>query len=247
MKVVIVGGSGLIGRKLGAILKSEGHEVFAASPSTGVDSVSGRGVAGALTGATVVIDVTNSPSFEDHVVLEFFPRSTENLLSAAKVAGVAHYIALSVVGSDRIRDSGYLRAKRMQEELIETDGVPYTILRATQFFEFLDAIAEAGTDTDGVHLSPAKFQPVAAADVAATLACIAAAAPKNGAVELAGPEASSLAEFIRDYLSSKGDRRKVIPDPGAKYFGAVLNKDGLAPVGHFITGPTRLADWARVS
>jgi uncharacterized protein YbjT (DUF2867 family) len=247
MKVVIIGGTGLIGRKLGAILKSKGHEIVAASPSTGVDSVSGRGVGEALTGANVVIDVSNSPSFEDQAVLEFFRRSTGNLLSAAKAAGVAHYIALSVVGADRIRDSAYLRAKRVQEELIEAGGVPYTILRATQFFEFLDAIAEAGTEGDGVHLSPSKFQPVAAADVAGTLANVATAAPKNGAVELAGPEASSLARFIQSYFSSKGDLRKVIADPDAKYFGCVLDKDGLAPVGQFITGPTRIADWARGS
>jgi uncharacterized protein YbjT (DUF2867 family) len=160
---------------------------------------------------------------------------------------VAHYIALSVVGADRIRDSAYLRAKRAQEQLIEAGGVPYTILRATQFFEFLDAIAEAGTQGDGVHLSPSKFQPVAANDVAATLANIATAAPRNGAVELAGPEASGLAEFIQSYLSSKGDKRKVIPDPDAKYFGAVLDKDGLAPIAQFIPGPTRIADWARAS
>lgn len=247
MKVVIIGGTGLIGRKLGAILKSQGHDIVSASPSTGVDSVSGRGVAEALTGASVVIDVANSPSFEDHAVLEFFRRSTGNLLSAAKAAGVAHYLALSVVGADRIRDSGYLRAKRVQEELIESAGIPYTILRATQFFEFLDAIAESGTLADGVHLSPAKFQPVAAADVAATLAGIATASPKNGTVELAGPEAKGLAEFIRSYLSSKGDARNVIPDADATYYGAVLDKDGLAPIGPFIAGPTRIADWSRAS
>jgi uncharacterized protein YbjT (DUF2867 family) len=247
MKVVIVGGTGLIGRKLGAILKSKGHEIVSASPSTGVDSVSGLGVAEALTGANVVIDVTNSPSFEEHAALEFFRRSTENLLSAAKAAGVKHYVALSVVGADRIRDSAYLRVKRVQEELIEAGGVPYSILRATQFFEFLGAIAEAATEGDIVYLSPSKFQPVAADDVAATLANIATAAPKNGAVELAGPEASSLVEFIQSYLSSKGDVRKVIPDPDAKYFGAVLDKDGLAPVAQFIPGPTRFADWARAS
>jgi uncharacterized protein YbjT (DUF2867 family) len=247
MKVVIIGGTGLIGRKLAAILKSNGHEIVSASPSTGVDSVSGKGVAEALTGANLAIDVTNSPSFEEHAVLEFFRRSTENLLSAAQAAGVAHYIALSIVGSDRIRDSAYLRAKRMQEELIEAGGVPYSILRATQFFEFLDAIAEAGTEGNVVYLSPSRFQPIAADDVAATLADIATAAPKNGAVELAGPESSSLAEFIQAYLSSKGDVRKVIPDPDAKYFGAVLDEDGLAPVGQFIPGPTRFADWARAS
>ncbi|MDQ8698222.1 SDR family oxidoreductase [Hyphomicrobium sp. LHD-15] len=247
MKIVIIGGSGLIGRKTSTILKSEGHDIVSASPSTGVDSVSGSGVAEALTGANVVIDVTNSPSFEDRAVLDFFRRSTGNLLTAAKAAGVAHYIALSVVGADRIRDSGYLRAKRVQEELIEAGGVPFTILRATQFFEFLDGIAGSGTEGDVVYMSPSKFQPVAADDVAATLADIATSAPKNGAVELAGPEASSLAKFIQSYLSSKGDTRKVIPDPDATYFGAVLDKDGLAPVAQFIPGRTRFEDWARSS
>jgi uncharacterized protein YbjT (DUF2867 family) len=245
MKVVIIGGTGLIGRKLADKLRSGGNQVVAASPSTGVNSLTGEGLQEALTGADVVVDVTNSPSFEDNAVLEFFRTSTEHLLSAAASAGVSHYIALSIVGADRIRDSGYLRAKRVQEELIEAGGVPYTVLRATQFFEFLKAIADAGTEGNVVHMSPSKFQPVAADDVAATLAEIATAQPKNGFVELAGPEASSMAEFIQSYLSSVGDRRKVIPDPNAKYYGAVLDKDGLAPSGKFIAGKIRFADWAR--
>jgi uncharacterized protein YbjT (DUF2867 family) len=166
------------------------------------------------------------------------------LLSAAKAAGVSHYIALSVVGTDRIRESGYLRAKRVQEELIESSGVPHTVLRATQFFEFLKAIADGGTKENVVHMSPSKFQPVAADDVAATLAEIATAQPKNGVVELAGPEASSMAEFIQKFLSSIGDERKVVPDPDTKYFGAVLDKDGLAPTGKFIAARIRFADWA---
>ena len=245
MKVVIIGGTGLIGRKLATKLQSAGHHVLAASPSTGVNSLTGEGLKKALTGANVVVDVTNSPSFEDNAVLDFFRTSTEHLLSAAAAAGVSHYIALSVVGSDRIRESGYLRAKRVQEELIEAGGVPYTVLRATQFFEFLNAIVDGGTVGNVVHMSPSKFQPVAADDVAATLADIATAQPKNGVVELAGPEASSMAEFIQSFLSSRGDKRKVIPDPNAKYFGAILDKDGLAPSGQFIAGATRFADWAR--
>jgi len=245
MKVVIIGGTGLIGRKLATKLQSAGHHVLAASPSTGINSFTGEGLKKALTGANVVVDVTNSPSFEDNAVLDFFQSSTEHLLSAAAAAGVSHYIALSVVGSDRIRDSGYLRAKRVQEELIEAGGIPYTILRATQFFEFLNAIADGGTVGNVVYMSPSKFQPVAADDMAATLAEIATGQPKNGVVELAGPEASSMAEFIQSFLSSRGDERKVIPDPDAKYFGAVLDKDGLAPTGQFIAGPTRFADWAR--
>ncbi len=247
MKVVIIGGSGLIGRKLAAILKSKGHDVVSASPSTGVDSVSGAGLAEALAGADVVVDVTNSPSFEDAAVLDFFRRSTGNLLKSARDAGVAHYVALSVVGADRIRDSGYLRAKRAQEELIEAGGVPFTILRATQFFEFLGAIAGDGSQGEAVHVSTSKFQPVAADDVASTLANVAVSTPKNGAVELAGPEVTSFAEFMRTFLAAKGDQREVIPDPDARYFGAVLDEHGLAPVAQFIPGKTRFADWVRAS
>jgi uncharacterized protein YbjT (DUF2867 family) len=177
--------------------------------------------------------------------MDFFRTSTGNLLSAAKAAGVSHYVALSVVGCDRIRDSGYLRAKRAQEGMIEAGGVPYTVLRATQFFEFLGAIADGATQGNEIHMSPSKFQPVAADDVAATLARIATAQPRNGVVELAGPDASGMAEFIQKFLTSKGDTRKVVADPEAKYFGAVLDKDGLAPAGQFIAGATRFADWAR--
>jgi uncharacterized protein YbjT (DUF2867 family) len=244
MKVVIIGGTGLIGRKLAIKLQSGGHQVVAASPSTGVNSLTGEGLKEVLTGANVVVDVTNSPSFEDSAVLDFFRRSTGHLLSAAAAAGVSHYIALSVVGCDRIRDSGYLGAKRVQEELIEAGGMPYTVLRATQFFEFLKAIADGATQGNEVHVSPSRFQPVAADDVATTLAEIARGQPRNGVVELAGPEASGMAEFIESFLSSKGDKRKVIADPEAKYFGAVLDRDGLAPKGQFIAGRIRFADWA---
>jgi uncharacterized protein YbjT (DUF2867 family) len=245
MKIVVIGGSGLIGSKLVNKLRQRGREVLAASPASGVNTITGEGLAEALAGAQVVVDVANSPSFEDKAVLDFFRTSTGHSVSAAAAAGVSHYVALSVVGSDRIRDSGYLRAKRVQEGLIEAGGVPYTVLRATQFFEFLSAIADGGTRGNAVYMSPSKFQPVAADDVAATLAEIATAQPKNGVVELAGPEASSMAEFIQSFLSSTGDERKVIPDPDAKYFGAVLDKDGLAPSGQFIAGPTRFADWVR--
>lgn len=247
MKVVIIGGTGLIGRKLAAKLEAGGHQVVAAAPSTGVNSLTGEGLAAALTGADVVVDVTNSPSFEDDAVMDFFRTSTGNLLGAAKAAGVSHYLALSVVGSDRIHDSGYLRAKRAQEGMIEAGGVPYTVLRATQFFEFLKAIAEGGMKGNECHMSPGKFQPVAADDVAATLAEIATGQPKNGAVELAGPEASGMAAFVQKFLSSIGDERKVIADPATKYFGAVLDHDGLAPTGKFIAGRIRFADWARAS
>jgi uncharacterized protein YbjT (DUF2867 family) len=245
MKIVIIGGTGLIGRRLAAKLESIGHEVVAAAPSTGVNSLTGEGVKEAVTRANVVVDVTNSPSFEDNAVMDFFRNSTGHLLSAAKAAGVSHYVALSVVGSDRIRDSGYLRAKRVQEGLIEASGVPYTVLRATQFFEFLKAIADGDTKENVVHMSPSKFQPVAADDVASTLAELATAQPKNDVVELAGPEAFGMAEFSQRFLSSIGDERKVVPNPDTKYFGAVLDKDGLAPTGKFIAGRIRFADWAR--
>ena len=245
MKVVIIGGTGLIGRKVAAKLQSGGHDVVAASPSTGVNSLTGEGLEEVLRGSNVVVDVTNSPSFEDNAVLDFFRTSTGHLLSAAAAAGVSHYVALSVVGSDRISDSGYLRAKRVQEGMIEAGGVPYTVLRATQFFEFLKAIADGGTEGNVVHMSPSKFQPVAADDVAATLAEIVTGQPRNGVVELGGPEASSMAEFIQRFLSSVGDERKVVPDADAKYFGAVLDEDGLAPAGQFIAGSIRLADWTR--
>jgi uncharacterized protein YbjT (DUF2867 family) len=245
MKIVIIGGTGLIGRKLAAQLETVGHDVVVAAPSTGVNSLTGEGLEEALTGAHVVVDVTNSPSFDDNAVMDFFRTSTKHLLDAAKAAGISHYVGLSVVGSDRIRDSGYLRAKRIQEGLIETGGVRYTILRATQFFEFLKAIADGGTKDNIVHMSPSKFQPVAANDVAGTLAEIATEQPKNGVVELAGPEASGMAEFIQKFLSSIGDERKVVPDPDTKYFGAVLDKDGLAPTGKFVAGRIRFADWLR--
>lgn len=247
MKVVIIGGSGLIGRKLGAILKSQGQDVVSVSPSTGVDSVSGAGISQALAGADVVVDVTNSPSFEDAAVLHFFRVSTGNLLKAAKEARVAHYIALSVVGSDRIHDSGYMRAKLAQEELIKAADVQFTILRATQFFEFLGAIAGGSVQGEAVHLPTSKFQPVAADDVASTLADLAASPPKNGVVELAGPDVSSLAEFVQRFLVAKGDARQVVADSSSTYFGAALDENGLAPTAKFITGNTRFADWVRAT
>lgn len=243
MKIVIMGGTGLIGRKLGSILKAKGHDVRAASPSTGVDSVKGTGLSEALAGADVLIDVTNSPSFADDDVMAFFRNSTTQLLAAAKNAGVSHYITLSIVGVDRIPDSGYLRAKLAQEQLIEAAGVPYTILRATQFFEFLGAIADGSTEDEAVYLPTAPFQPLAADDVVTALADIATEPPKNGVIEIAGPEAMSMAKFIQNFLSAKGDPRKVIPETKAKYFGALLDKDGLAPTGACISGATRFADW----
>lgn len=247
MKIVIVGGTGLIGRALASILQNRGHEIVVASPSKGVDSVSGAGVKAALTGADVVVDVSNSPSFDEQAVLRFFQNSTQNLLSAAKDTGVAHYVALSIVGVDRI-DNPYFRAKRLQEELIEKGGVPYTIVRATQFFEFLDAIAASATaEGDVLRVSSSRFQPIAASDVSAALAEFSVAGPRNGIVDIAGPDASSVAEFIQILLKAKGDPRKVVPDPAAGYFGAALDADGLAPTGTFLPGPTRFVDWFNAS
>ena len=243
MKIVIIGGTGLIGRGLARTLQSKGHDIVIASPSTGVDSVTGKGLPEALQGANVLVDVTNSPSFADDAVMAFFRNSTEHLVSAAKAAGVSHFVALSIVGTDRIPDSGYLRAKHAQEQLIQAGNVPYTIVRATQFFEFLGAIADVATEGNSVYIPTAPFQPVAADDVIDTLAGVATGEPKNGIVDLAGPEAMSMAKFIQTYLSAKNDSRKVIPDADAKYFGAVLDKNGLAPTAKYTSGRIHFADW----
>lgn len=243
MKIVIIGGTGLIGRGLAKTLQSKGHDIVIASPSTGVDSVTGKGLSEALQGAHILVDVTNAPSFADDAVMAFFRSSTEHLVSAAKAAGVSHFVALSIVGIDRIEGSGYMRAKRAQEQLIEASGLPYTLVRATQFFEFLNAIADAATEGESVYVSTARFQPIAADDVVDVLAGVATSEPKDGIVDLAGPEAMSMAKFIQTFLSARNDGRKVIPDADAKYFGAVLDKDGLAPTAKCISGRTRFADW----
>ena len=247
MKIVIMGGTGLIGSKLAGKLTAQGHDVVAAAPSTGIDSISGKGLAEALQGAEVVVDVTNSPSFAEDAVMTFFRQSTGNMLAASRSAGVSHYVALSVVGADRITDSPYLRAKDAQEQLIAKGGIAYTILRATQFFEFLGAIADSATQSDAVYLPSAKFQPVAAEDVAAALAEIATSRPRNGIVELAGPDATGMAKFIQSYLSAKGDGRKVIPDSDARYFGARLDGDGLAPKAEHLAGRISFADWIKTA
>lgn len=241
MKFVIIGGSGLIGKKLATLLRQRGHEVVAASPSTGVNSLTGEGLAEALAGANVVVDVTNSPSWEDAAVLEFFVTSTRNLLAAEKAAGVGHHLALSVVGADRLPDSGYMRAKVAQERLIEAGGVPYTIVRATQFFEFLGGIAGSGTDP--IHLPTAPMQPLAADDVAAGLADAAVGPPINATIELAGPESLPIAEFVGRFLAASGDKRSVVADPQARYFGATLDARGLNPDGSPRVGPTRFETW----
>lgn len=245
MKIVVIGGSGLIGKKLVPLLRERGHEALAASPSSGVNALTGEGLAGALAGADVVVDVSNSPSWADAAVLEFFETSTRNLLAAERAAGVGHHVALSVVGADRLPDSGYMRAKVAQEELIKAGKVPYTVVRATQFFEFLGGIAGSPADGDTVRLPTAPMQPLASDDVAAALADVAVGAPANGIIEVAGPESLPIAEFVRRFLAASGDTRAVVADPQARYFGAALDERGLNPGDDPRVGPTRFNDWLR--
>jgi len=249
MKIVVIGGSGLIGSKLVAKLREGGHEVLAASPKSGVNAVTGEGLVNALEGAQVVVDVANSPSFEDQAVLEFFERSGHNLLEAEVCAGVQHHVALSVVGTERLLDSGYFRAKLAQETLIKRSKVPYTIVRATQFFEFVGGIAQSGTGSDGktVHVSPASIQPIGSDDVAAAMADHAVAAPINGTVEIAGPERFRLADLIRQYLSATKDTRTVVEDAGARYFGAPLSDDTLVPERNARLGVVPFGEWIAAS
>jgi uncharacterized protein YbjT (DUF2867 family) len=247
MKVVVIGGSGLIGKKLVPILRRLGHEVVAASPSSGVNSLTGEGLAQALAGASVVVDVSNSPSWEDSAVMAFFDTSTRTLLAAESAAGVGHHVALSVVAADRMPDSGYMRAKVNQERLIKDGKVPYSIVRATQFFEFLGGIAESGAEGDTVRLSTAPMQPLAADDVAAALADVAVGAPLNDTVEVAGPETLSIADFVGRFLAASGNKRNVIADPQATYYGAKMGPQGIAPEANPRLGPTRFEKWFRRS
>jgi uncharacterized protein YbjT (DUF2867 family) len=243
MKIVVIGGTGLIGTNLVNRLRQKGHDVLAASPNTGVDTLTGEGLDAALKGAEVVVDVANSPNFEDAAVLAFFETSGRNLLAAEAAAGVRHHLALSVVGADRLPDSGYLRAKLAQEALIEASGMPYTILRATQFFEFIGRIVEGGANGDAIRLSPALLQPIAADDVAAALADLAVGPPLNATVEVAGPEAVPLDKLARKVLDAKGDKRRVIADVHARYFGTELDDRSLTPGEHPRFGPTRFDAW----
>jgi uncharacterized protein YbjT (DUF2867 family) len=243
MRIVIIGGSGLIGTKLVNNLRQLGHEVVAASRSSGVNTLTGEGLAEVLTGAQVVVDVANSPSFEDKAVLEFFETGGRNLLAAEAAAGVGHHVALSVVGTERLLASGYFRAKMAQENLIKASKIPYTIIRATQFFEFVGAIAQSATDGQTVRLSPALVQPIVSDDVAAAVADIAVGGPLNGTVELAGPEPIRLDELVRRFLSANRDARKVTTDVHALYFGIELNDQSLTPGDHPRIGPTRFEDW----
>ncbi|MEU4422207.1 SDR family oxidoreductase [Actinoplanes sp. NPDC024001] len=229
MKVVVIGGTGLIGSKVVARLGEHGHEAVAASPNTGVNTITGEGLAEALTGADVVIDVSNSPSFEDAAVMEFFETSTRNLLAAEAKAGVRHHVALSVVGTDRLQQSGYFRAKAAQEKLIKNSEIPYSIVHATQFFEFAKSMVAAATDGDTVRFAPVYFQPIASDDVAKAVGRTAVGAPINGLLEVAGPEKFRMDEFFRAGLAKLGDPREVVTDPAAKYFGADLAENTLVP------------------
>ncbi|UTG95823.1 SDR family oxidoreductase (plasmid) [Sinorhizobium meliloti] len=244
MKIVVIGGTGLIGSKLVQNLRERGHDVLAAAPNTGVNTITREGLAGALDGADVVVDVANAPVWEDKAVLDFFETSGRNLLAAeAAAAGVRHHVALSIVGSERLPGNGYFRAKVAQENLIKASGIPYTILRATQFFEFVGGIAQAAAVGDEIRLSPALIQPIASDDVAAALAEVAVAPPVNGTLEVAGPEAIPLDELVRRFLRSTEDPRKVLPDVHARYFGAVLDDQSLTPGKNPRLGAIRFEDW----
>src|SRR5256714_6154134 len=249
MKIVVIGGSGLIGAKVVVNLRQRGHEVVAASPSTGVNTLTGEGLAEALAGAQVVVDVANSPSFEDKPALEFFETSGRNLLAAEAVAGVKHHVALSVVGTDRLLGSGpgslsgYFRAKMAQENLIKASGIPFTIVHATQFFEFVKNIAQSATDGSTVRLSSVLMQPILSDDVAAAVADVALGKPINGMIEVAGPDRIRQDELVRQYLSATGDPRKVIIDVNAGYYGIAVNDQSLVPGDKPRLGPTHYKDW----
>ena len=247
MKIVVIGGTGLIGSKTVTILRQGGHEVVAASPNSGVNTITGEGVKEAVAGAQVVVDLANSPSFEDKAVLEFFETSGRNLLAAEVAAGVRHHVALSIVGTDRTADNGYFRAKVAQEELIKASGIPYTVVRSTQFLEFMGGIAAAGADGNTVRLSPGLFQPIAADDVAAFVADVALAAPRNGIVEIAGPERAPFDEIIARYLKAIGDPRQVVRDREARYWGGRVEERSLVPLGEARLGRIGLDEWLRRS
>jgi uncharacterized protein YbjT (DUF2867 family) len=243
MKIVVIGGTGLIGTRLVNDLRQGGHDVVAASPASGVNTITGDGLADALAGAEVVVDVANSPSLDGQAALEFFETSGRNLLAAEAAAGVRHHVALSIVGADRLAESGYLRAKLAQERLIKASKVPFTIVRSTQFFEFMNGIAKDATTGQTVSLSPALLQPIAADDVAAALAEVAVGVPANRTIEVAGPERLGLDELVRRFLAAMKDARQVVADAHARYFGAELNDQSLTPGDSPRLGRTRFADW----
>jgi uncharacterized protein YbjT (DUF2867 family) len=245
MKIVVIGGTGLIGSKLVAKLTERGHEAIAASPNTGVNTLTGEGLPEVMEGASVVVDVSNSPSFADEAVMEFFKTSTSNLLAAEAQAGVGHHVALSVVGTERLSESGYFRAKIAQEQLIKESSIPYSIVHATQFYEFVKSITQAATDGNTVHLAPVLIQPMAADDVAKAVGRTAVGAPLNGTVEVAGPRQYRLDEMIRMALRARGIHLEVIADPKARYFGALLDERTLVPAGDAMMFETRFEDWLK--
>jgi uncharacterized protein YbjT (DUF2867 family) len=247
MKIVVIGGTGLIGSKIVAILRSGGHDVVAASPKSGINAITGEGLKAAMAGAEVVIDLANSPSFEDKAVMEFFETSGRNLLAAEAEAGVRHHVALSIVGTDRTPENGYFRAKVAQENLIKASGIPYTIIRSTQFLEFLGAIAASSADGNMVKISPGLFQPIAADDVAAIVVDVALAAPRNGIAEIAGPERAPFNEIVARYLKAVGDPREVVSDPEARYFGGRVEEHSLVPLGEARLGRIDFDEWLRRS
>ena len=247
MKIVVIGGTGLIGSKTVPILRQGGHEVVAASPKSGINSITGEGLKETMAGAQVVIDLSNSPSFEDKAVLDFFETSGRNLFAAESAAGVGHHVALSIVGIDRTPENGYFRAKVAQEKLIETSGIPYTIIRSTQFFEFLGGIAASSANGNVVRLSPGLFQPIAADDVAVIVADVALAEPRNGIVEIAGPERAPFNEIVARYLKAAGDPREVVSDPEALYFGGRVEERSLVPLGEARLGRIGFDEWLRRS
>ena len=243
MKIVVIGGSGLIGSKLVSSLEKLGHQVIAASPQSGVNTITGEGLEDALKGADVVVDVANSPSFEDNAVMEFFQTSGKNLLAAEAAAGVKHHVALSVVGTERLQGSGYFRAKLAQEKLIKESGIPFSLLHSTQFFEFVGGIVQSGTIGDTIHMSPANIQPIASDDVVAAMTSITIGLPVNGTIEVAGPEKIRLNDLVQKYLGLKGDKREVIADTHAPYFGMEINDQSLTPADNARLGSIRYDDW----
>lgn len=247
MKIVVVGGTGLIGKKVVARLVAQGHDVLAASPQSGVDLLTGQGLAEAMTGTQVVVDVANSPSFEDSAVLHFFETAGRNIAAAEKEAGVGHHVALSVVGTDKLSQSGYFRGKIAQEALIRKAGIPYTIVRSTQFLEFLGGIVQSAADSDTVRLTPALIQPISSDDVADAVADSAVAAPINGIVDIAGPEQFRMSDLVQRYLKATGDARLVQADPASRYFGAELEETTLVPEGRARLGRVKFEDWMQQS
>jgi len=247
MKIVVIGGSGLIGAKLVSTLREQGHEVIAASRASGINALTGEGLSAAMTGAQVVVDVANSPSFEDQAVLEFFETTGRNLAAAEQAAGVGHHVALSVVGTERLLASGYFRAKMAQENLIRAAGIPFTIVRATQFFEFVGAIAQSGIVGDTSRLPHTLMQPIAAADVSAAMADAALSPPINGMIEIAGPDPIAMDDLAREYFAATGGTQEVTTDPTATYFGTPVNDQSLTPGPNPRLGPTRFQDWLKNS